>query len=149
MKQELRMLYGFGKEDAGHFVKGFEIDCIVQGILDKGIMLQLFKLCLQGYACKMITGHGLMFLKANQGMYVMMWSRQPFWHIINMLRMQVMCGISWRHVCKRRMSVWILMLGGIPNLGQVVCCIERPGTSAYAEEASFCSRLAKCFEVEG
>ncbi|MCO5554256.1 hypothetical protein L7F22_007784 [Adiantum nelumboides] len=36
-----------GKEDAEHFVEGFELDCILRGIQDEKIMLQLFRLCLQ------------------------------------------------------------------------------------------------------
>ncbi|MCO5551487.1 hypothetical protein L7F22_004991 [Adiantum nelumboides] len=47
MKSELAKFYGYGKEDAEHFVEGFELDCIVQGIQDQKIMLQLFRLCLQ------------------------------------------------------------------------------------------------------
>ncbi|MCO5555874.1 hypothetical protein L7F22_009418 [Adiantum nelumboides] len=47
MKSELAKFYGSGKEDAEHFVEGFELDCILQGIHDEKIMLQLFRLCLQ------------------------------------------------------------------------------------------------------
>ncbi|MCO5611980.1 hypothetical protein L7F22_066240 [Adiantum nelumboides] len=47
MKSELAKFYGSGKEDAEHFVEGFELDCILRGIQDQKIMLQLFRLCLQ------------------------------------------------------------------------------------------------------
>ncbi|MCO5555873.1 hypothetical protein L7F22_009418 [Adiantum nelumboides] len=47
MKSELAKFYGSGKEDAALFVEGFELDCMLGGIQDRKIMLQLFRLCLQ------------------------------------------------------------------------------------------------------
>ncbi|MCO5581581.1 hypothetical protein L7F22_035469 [Adiantum nelumboides] len=133
------------EEDAEHFVEGFELDCILRGIQDQKIMLQLFRLCLQDCARLWFDDFGAQLRdvcydvvkEAFLAHYKDVEDASDVWH-------QLEACLQKEDECVDAFPWAVFSI-----VEQVVYCLERPGTSVYAEETSFCGGLERCFEVEG